>query len=107
MLSPERPAPLCVERVVVQRLNLAFDTSKPAQKESASRGQKVFSYHSGLGLVVLDEQNGALLDVKRNLALRSLWRGQTCRSNYDHFYATPKTLDAGKRSQHRQTNDND
>jgi hypothetical protein len=69
--------------------------------------EKFLHINGGLGLVVLDEQNGALLDVKRNLALRSLWRGQTCRSNDHHFYATPKTLDIGKGSQHRQTNDND
>src|SRR5439155_7525423 len=48
-LSPERRAPFCAGRVVVQRLNLAFDTSKPAHKESASRGRKVSSYQRSIG----------------------------------------------------------
>jgi hypothetical protein len=42
MLSPERPTPLSVERVVVRRLNLVFGTSKPGQKESARTKREFF-----------------------------------------------------------------
>jgi hypothetical protein len=51
MLSPGRPTPFSVERVVVQQLNLVFGTSKQAQTESATIEQKSFSYHRGLGFV--------------------------------------------------------
>jgi hypothetical protein len=42
MLSLGHPALFSVERAVVQRLNLAFGTSKPAQKESATTEQEFF-----------------------------------------------------------------
>ena len=41
-LFPGRPTPLCVERVVVQRSNLVFGTSKQAQGISSDRTQAVF-----------------------------------------------------------------
>ena len=48
MLSPGHPTPLFVEQVVVRQLNLVFDTSKPAQKESATTRGEFFSYHGWL-----------------------------------------------------------
>jgi hypothetical protein len=77
------------------------------KKRQHREQQELFHLNSGFGPVMLDEQNGALLDVKRNLALRSLWHRQTCRPNNNYFRATPKALDVGKHSQQRQTNNND
>ncbi len=54
---------------------------------------------------LVDEQNGRLVYVKRNLTLLRLWGRRSCRSNYNRFdVATPKSLEIGKNSQHRQTN---
>jgi hypothetical protein len=47
----ERPTPFSVERVVVQRLNLVFGTSKRAQGESAMIKEKLFSYHQWISVV--------------------------------------------------------
>lgn len=106
MLSPERPTPFSVERVVVRRLNLVFGTSKPAQRESVTIEQEFFSYHQWMRpCLVADEQIGEAFDVKRKLTL--LRRRRSCRSNYDHFSGvTPGTLNVGKNRQHRQTNHN-
>ena len=105
MLSLGRPAPFSVERVVVQRLNLVFGTRKSAQKESATTGQKLFSYQRWIWFVLVDEENGRLVYVNRNLILLRLWARRSCRSNYNRFdVATPKSLEIGKKSQHRQTN---
>jgi hypothetical protein len=51
MLSPGHPTPFSVERVVVRHLNLVFNTSKPAQKESATTEQEFFHITGGLGLI--------------------------------------------------------
>ena len=65
-LSPGRPTPFCVERVVVQQSNLVFRTSKPAQKESAKTGRKFFLYHRWIrSCLVANEQIGEVFDVKR------------------------------------------
>jgi hypothetical protein len=70
MLSPGHPTPFSVERVVLQRLNLAFGTSKSAQKESATIEQKFFSYHRWIrSCLVVDEEIGEGLDVNRKLTL--------------------------------------
>jgi hypothetical protein len=72
MLSRGRPAPFSAERVVVQGLNLVFGTRKSAQKESATTGQKLFSYQQWIRFVLVDEENGRLMYVKRNLMLLRL-----------------------------------
>jgi hypothetical protein len=105
MLSLGRPAPFSVERVVVQRLNLVFGKRKSAQKQSATTGQKLFSYQRWIRFVLVDEENGRLVYVKRNLMLLCLWGRRNCRSNYNRFdVAMPKSLEIGKNSQHRHTN---
>ena len=106
MLSPGHPTPFSVERAVVQRLNLVFGTSKPAQKESETKGRESFSYHRWIrSCLVVNEQIGEGFDVKRKLTF--LRRRRSCRSNCDHFDSiTPGMLDIGKNCQHRQTNHN-
>ena len=70
MLSPEHLTPFSVERVVVQQLNLVFGKSKPVQKESVTIEQEFFSYHRwNRSCLVVDEEIGAVLDVKQKLTL--------------------------------------
>jgi hypothetical protein len=46
--------------------------------------------------------------VKQNLTLLRLWGRRSNQSNSDRFdVAMPKPLKIGKKSQHRQTNDDD
>ena len=66
---------------------------------------KTFFISAVDSVCLVDEQNGRLVYVKRNLTLLRLWGKRSCRSNYNRFdVATPKSLEIGKNSQHRQTN---
>jgi hypothetical protein len=51
MPSRARPIPFSVERVVAQRLNLVFGTSKSTLKESAPTEQKFFYMTGQLDLL--------------------------------------------------------
>ena len=106
MPSRARPIPFSVERVVAQRLNLVFGTSKSALKESAPTEQKFFLYERSIrSSLMVDEEIGEVFDVKRKLTL--LWRRRSCRSNCDCFDGvTPRTLDICKNCQHPETNQN-
>ena len=56
----------------------------------------------------MNEENGGLMYVKQNLTLLRLWGRRSNQSNSDRFdVAMPKPLKIGKKSQHRQTNDDD
>jgi len=57
---------------------------------------------------LVDEENGGLMYVKRNLTLLRLWGRRSRRCNYDRFdIATPKSVEIRENSQHRQTNNYD
>ena len=104
MLSPGRPTPFCVERVVARQLSLAFGTSRPAQKKSGTTAGDFFSYHEWFrSFFMEDEEIGEAFDVKRKLTRLRCRR--SCRFNCDYLERiTPEPLDICKKRQHRQTN---
>jgi hypothetical protein len=86
---------------------ISFLARANQRKRNQQRQDKSFFHISG-GLSLVNEENGGLMYVKRNLTLLRLWSRRSNQSNSDRFdVATPKTLKIGKNSQHRQTNNDD
>jgi hypothetical protein len=83
---------------------LFLTRAKQRNGDQHRKDEKFLHISSEVGLT-LNEENGALPDVKQNLVRPRPGRGQTCPSCDDYFrVAAPKTLDVAEHSEHRQTN---
>jgi hypothetical protein len=82
-----------------------FWHEQPSAKGISKDRTKTFFISAADSVCLVDEENGGLESVKRNLTLLRVWGRRSGRSNYDRFdVATLKSPEIGKNSQHRQTN---
>jgi len=82
-----------------------FWQEQASAKEISNERTKNFFISAVIQSCSVDEENGGLVHVKRNLTLLRFWGRRRCQSDYDRFdVAMPQSLEIRKDGQHCQTN---